>query len=95
MSVIDESNKEEVEMRDQVMKDIANLHKENSLLGSLKKLTNTKEYQQVVEFQIPLHELYELVAACLHTQNADYCGTLVRIVDPKIIQLNKGLPFLI
>ena len=78
-----------------MLKDIAERHKENSLIGSIKSLRNTKEYQQKVEFQIPLHQLYELQAVCLHTHGADYCGALVRIEDEKVINLNKGMPFLL
>lgn len=78
-----------------MLKGIAEGHKENSLIDSMKKLSNTKEYQQKVEFQIPLHELYDLQAACLHTYGSDYCGALVRIVDEKIINLNQGMPFLL
>lgn len=74
---------------------IAMAHKENSLVNCLSELQTTRQYQQKVEFLIPLNDLYELMASCMHTEGSNFCGTLVKIVDPTILALNNGLPFLL
>ena len=65
------------------------------MIKSLDFLTSTVKYQENVEFLVPLNKLYELVASCQHVEGSDYCGALVRIVDKKVLEINKGNRYLL
>lgn len=39
--------------------------------------------------------LYEIVASCHHTDGADYCCILVKIIDEKVLELNRKRPYLL
>ena len=58
-------------------------------------LTSTVKYQENVEFLVPLRKLYELLATCQHVEGSDYCGVLVRIIDSKVLEINKDRPYLL
>ena len=48
-----------------------------------------------MEFEVPLNQLYEIVAGCFHTEGSNFCGVLVRIRDRKTLMLNDGKPYLL
>ena len=46
-------------------------------------------------FQVPLYELYEVMASCQYHENATFCPVLLRINDRKILEYNDKMPFLL
>ena len=45
--------------------------------------------------QVNLSELYEIVAGCFHTEDSEFCGVLVRIVNHEVLDLNDQKPYLL
>ena len=83
--------------KDNPLNDIKKIHDENSLLKTFTEFKNKQKYQKNTDFNIPLDDLYELVAVCCNTDgaDADFAGTLLRIRDKKILKLNHNKLFLL
>ena len=48
-----------------------------------------------VMYQVPLNKLYKVVASCNYNENGRFCPVLVKIMDQKIKEINKGFTFLL
>ena len=48
-----------------------------------------------VMFKVPLNKLYKLVASCYYNEFGNFCPVLVKIVDDKVLEENRGMEFLL
>ena len=70
-------------------------HRDNNLVHKLGNLENLTAYQDMVEFKIPLDELYDIQAAALHTEGTNYCAIIIHIKNEKIIKFNNNKQYLL
>ena len=70
-------------------------HRKNSLENSENQFRSASEFMEKVQYRVPLHHLYEVVASCVYTEGADFCPILVKIVDKTILEVNKGMRYLV
>ena len=40
-----------------------------------------------VMYEIPLEKLYKVIASCQYEEGSDFCPVLVKIIDPKIMNV--------
>ena len=48
-----------------------------------------------VMFKVPLNKLYKLIASCYYNEFGNFCPVLVKIVDDKVLEENRGKEFLL
>ena len=46
-------------------------------------------------YEVPLDDLYEVVASCQYNSDGEFCPVLLKIIDKSIKRKNGGLPFLL
>ena len=71
---------------------IAKTHEANNLKNTHFK--NAKEYMKQVSYEVPVKQLYEVVASCNFSTELEFCPVITRIRDDGIIAKNGGKAFL-
>ena len=69
------------------------VHEENTLAEN--QCQNAKQFMKQVMYQVPLNQLYRVIASCMYSEDAQFCPVLVKIVDSDILKENSGKPYLL
>ena len=75
------------------MKKVQALHMKNSLEN--RQYTSTKEFMNAVTYNLPLNELYRVMASCQYTEDSDFCPVLVEVMYNKAKGDTSSGPFLL